>query len=328
MDKKIKTSAGKQKGNRITAGIIGASAVLLVIAGTAVYNRIIVPDSRYREGLSALETGEYKDALKIFEEMGDYRDSEVLALECRYDLAVIEFNKGRLEEALEVFDELGDLWDCKALAGRCRYDLAREALDDHDTDLALQYISELGDQEGVQELYLDYMTILMERRDYSYLNGLSEGDRFVFGEYDDMPLVWHVLQRDGNGMFVILDTYIGDQIYDGYSTAWTTSDIRNWLARMFPVYSFGRYESDMITECIDTGVKDSLFLLAEEDLEVYFGTQEERTEGFGHAWWLRGDAGSEDGVLYYVNTDGEVCETHLEDLEEYAVRPVMHITLE
>lgn len=93
-----KKVADKQKGKRKLAIGIIMVALIIAIVGVVTYNNIIVPKQKYDSANTLLEKGEYGLAIDIFNQLGDYKDSESKIIEAE--------NKLELENALKKLDDL------------------------------------------------------------------------------------------------------------------------------------------------------------------------------------------------------------------------------
>lgn len=95
-----------------------AAIVILLISAVALYNGYHAWEThqRYQAALTALESGQYAEASRLFNELGDYKDSQTLLQESDYQLAVAALNTGAWEEASRLFNELGDYKDSLELA--------------------------------------------------------------------------------------------------------------------------------------------------------------------------------------------------------------------
>ena len=100
--------------------------ILLVISGVGI-GLYLSPLHDYREAQVYLATDEYAAALEILEELGDYRDSEALAGECRealtraqYLRASALYDAGETEAALSAFLEIAGYRDSADWIARCQ----------------------------------------------------------------------------------------------------------------------------------------------------------------------------------------------------------------
>ena len=116
--------SGKDHGNalRIAAAVAIIIAVIIALfAGRALLNRIHA--NTYKKANTAYAAGEYEEALKNYEKLGDYKDAEKKAVICEhwidYDAAVKLMEKGSYKEAQKAFEDLGVFEDAAEKAEHC-----------------------------------------------------------------------------------------------------------------------------------------------------------------------------------------------------------------
>ena len=79
---------------------------------------------RYQLALSYLNGGKPNDALTIFSQLGDYRDSRSRITECKYAAAALLYDKGEFEAAKDAFFALAGYSDALDRYDACRYAIA------------------------------------------------------------------------------------------------------------------------------------------------------------------------------------------------------------
>lgn len=80
-----------------------ALIVFIMVTFVFVLDTVIVPNSKYENAVKLKETGEYKQALEEFRELGDYRNAEKYVEEIAYDLASEAENAGELKCAAVLY---------------------------------------------------------------------------------------------------------------------------------------------------------------------------------------------------------------------------------
>jgi len=88
-EEKRKLAEEKAKKNRKFA-IISSSVIACVLVVVIVLNSVIIPISKYKKALGLMETGEYKQAIAVFNEIADFKDSKLKASEILEKIAVKE----------------------------------------------------------------------------------------------------------------------------------------------------------------------------------------------------------------------------------------------
>jgi tetratricopeptide (TPR) repeat protein len=92
--------------------------VLLVLAcagaGAFYYTQVFQPAQSYAAAAALFDQGEYKEAKKAFDKLGDYQDSAERMLECDYHQAVDLYNKGDYKRAVAIFSTIYDYNDSRS----------------------------------------------------------------------------------------------------------------------------------------------------------------------------------------------------------------------
>ncbi len=85
--------------------IIITSIIIAVVAVFMITNLFIIPNVRYSGAKSLMRDGKYEEAIEAFEELEDFKDSEIKILECeirsKYEEAVELVGEGKYIEAVE-----------------------------------------------------------------------------------------------------------------------------------------------------------------------------------------------------------------------------------
>ncbi|MBO5746838.1 MAG: hypothetical protein J6S13_07080, partial [Clostridia bacterium] len=116
-EKKQKESEERAKRNRKLALIILLPIIAVIIVLLLLFN-VILPSIKYNSAISYMDDGEYTQAINLFEELGDYSDSQAKIVECNSAIIEKEYQKGLsllnsqdFDEALKIFEGLGDYKD-------------------------------------------------------------------------------------------------------------------------------------------------------------------------------------------------------------------------
>jgi len=141
----------------------------------------------YELALAEMENSP-ETAMLRFEGLGDYKDAQKLAKDCRYQAAIRAFAQGEYEEALAEFEALGDYEDAKNQVRRSRYAMAGAKMDAG----AYEEAAALFEQCGA---YLDAEDRVM-RAQYARAEELEERGEYEaaanafrsLGSYEDAKL--------------------------------------------------------------------------------------------------------------------------------------------
>lgn len=127
-------------------------AILLVLALVLALSGC--KSSDYKQAVTAMDAGNYQEALTALEALGDYKDASDLAVKCRYAIAEDNFDKGEYETALTQFTDLGDYRDSGKYVTKCNYALAVKAFEDEDYTKAKDLFTDLADYQDSKD-YLE-----------------------------------------------------------------------------------------------------------------------------------------------------------------------------
>ena len=127
-------------------------AILLVLALVLALSGC--KSSDYKQAVTAMDAGNYQEALTVLDALGDYKDAADLAVKCRYAIAEDNFDKGEYETALTQFTDLGDYRDSGKYVTKCNYAMAVKAFEDEDYTKAQDLFTGLADYQD-SESYLE-----------------------------------------------------------------------------------------------------------------------------------------------------------------------------
>ena len=106
--------------------IITAAAVCTIAVFIFVWNTVIIPGGKYNDAVALMDAGKYYEAIVVFAEIDDYKDSEQKSAECltaildgRYDTAIALMKEGKYNEAIKAFKSLSDHRDSVTKIKEC-----------------------------------------------------------------------------------------------------------------------------------------------------------------------------------------------------------------
>ncbi|MCD8219633.1 MAG: DUF6273 domain-containing protein [Ruminococcus sp.] len=83
----------------------------MAIAFVIVLNTVIIPSSKYNTAMEYYESGDYENAIAMFEELSDYQDSADMIKQAKFDAATKYYEDGDYITAYIAFEELEDYSD-------------------------------------------------------------------------------------------------------------------------------------------------------------------------------------------------------------------------
>lgn len=96
---------------------IGIFTAILVIVVGCLFKQVIIPNIKYHNAVTLLETGQYDEAVVAFEALDGYKDSAEQIPECKYLSAVALMDAGQYQEAMALFAECEGYKDAKKFIG-------------------------------------------------------------------------------------------------------------------------------------------------------------------------------------------------------------------
>lgn len=309
--KQVKIKQRKQK--TIVSSIVALLSIIFVIA--IVINSVIIPNNKYDNAVSLMADGRYEQAISIFNELGDHKDSKNKIDECNTAILEIGYNK-----ALSLM-ESGD------------YNSAVTAF------RSLNYKD--SNEKAAECLF---------KKQVLNLKNINIGEYVKFGEYEQdnnlengkEEIEWLVLDKKDNKIWLISKYALDKQPYNNSSTnvTWENCSLRRWLNNEFSSNAFSKYHLEKIqtshvtadinpaiirhpdTSLSHMGItpgnntEDKIFLLSGKEAEdllpaekmqafmtEYANPEREKLrEDYGY-WWLRTPGWTNQNFAMYFAND-------------------------
>ena len=148
LNKKIEIARKRNK--RIA--IILSSAAAFVIAFLVVLFSVIIPAVKYSSANKCVESKEYLDAVVIYEELADYKDSADKIISTRYLLAMSQLENKEYQNAYDNFTLIKDYEDSAAKRQESGYGYAQALMTDKKYQEAIDIFDSIGDYEKSADL--------------------------------------------------------------------------------------------------------------------------------------------------------------------------------
>lgn len=245
-----------KKNKKIVAAIAISVIAMAILA--FILRIVIIPNAKYKKALELMDNGEYIEAINSFSELGSYKESEALILECEleieYEAAMKLLSQGDFTQAYISFQKLGEYRDSTENAKIAQNKMINAA--------------NVGD--------------IIKLGTYEQDNDLSNGQE---------EIEWIVLEIKDGKLLVIskyaLDVRPYDELVSSDRTAtniWRDCSLRKWLNSDFLKTSFADYEKDIIPTMVvsnaengdEIDTQDKLFLLSLFEVKTYFESEEKR----------------------------------------------------
>lgn len=162
--------------------IVITSLIVLGIIGVIIFYYVsIYPSQQYTAANELLESGEYHEAMAIFEDLGNHKDSLEQIVKCQdgikeqcYLDGVAEYQRGNYKEAILIFKELNSYKDCQLLEYDCNVQIAQGLMSVYHWDFS----SNLSEQNGLSSV-AHGNTVIKE-----VLNGSIQSAAYFDGDGD------------------------------------------------------------------------------------------------------------------------------------------------
>lgn len=352
-EKKIKAAKIFSKIKKITSLsviIIVALAILIVIL-----KMIVLPNIKYNKAVKCVANKEYNEAIGIFIELDDFKDSEVQIKETTYKKALNCMEMGKYQKCVEILSGIIEYKDAKTQITEAEYRKALKFMENGEYLECVQGLSKLGRyKESIQKI---------EEAEKMLFKTAEVGDIILFGEYEQdynldngkEAIEWIVLDKKGDDLF-LLSNYALDckQFNTNYGNViWSTSYLREWLNSTFIDSAFDSGEKQHLIEsvikCIhnnydgsgptEVETNDKVFLLNEEEAEQYLSETQlkcnpteyvraisEDIKEYGCCWWWYRSGNGIYGIHGYHGEYGFIDYGSVGDAHE--VRPAMWVSVE
>lgn len=144
-------SSKKKRKRRYTSFILVLVIGVLLVGGIYFYKNVYSPAHNYKQANELMKKGEYSEALEIFNDLGDYKNSKANILECEYQIAITQMqDESKLEFAKATFEQLVDYKDSGSYLEKCHYQLGMNYYHTGDFSLALDNLYVIQENYDVQ----------------------------------------------------------------------------------------------------------------------------------------------------------------------------------
>ena len=276
-------------------------------------------------------------AMKMFEKLGSYKDSEERAIKCQERIQYLEEKEEqeriRKEKEKEQEEAKKKEEEQERIATQKKKAKKRKII------FASVFVSLCLILGIVAYLFWPNLKL---RQFQSTLKTASAGTIVTFGKYEQKDIEWIVLQKIGNRALLITKDAIAFQPFNQTkeSTSWGNCSLRYWVNDVFAREAFTNLEFTIIPETTRTDknseysqtATERLFLLSEKEANLYFKSYDSRVctyNGDPCIWWLRAKNNSPVNMKApYVKETGKVERSGMDvSYTQVGVRPALWIDL-
>ncbi len=210
-------------------------AIVLLVAGSLVYEKLIQPYQSYQSACDALANKDYDYAYSTFVSLGDYKDSQEMATKTRYENAEDLLSEKEYESAYNMFMELDGYKDSEERITDCIYGWADKALNDG-TEAAAENFSENVDlkKEHYETVYNKICTKIARNPKYDFWDYNQSQNALIMlntlpSSYSGVATLTLLFEDwDGNARMPFDSDYIRDN-EQNLRYFWTIDFVKDYL---------------------------------------------------------------------------------------------------
>ncbi len=196
------------------------------IVGAVAFDDYVNPkEEAYNEALDLLSAEKYDDAISVFTELGEYKDSTSKIIECENAIVELKYSdasrlmaSGKYEEALAIFEELNNYKDSDDLIQKCndailenKYTAAVELMSNAEFESAITAFESIIDYKDSSSRISECQNQINEKK-YNEAVALATN-----GDYEDAIIIFNALgdYRDSAKLgqkYTLLICDVGDVI--------------------------------------------------------------------------------------------------------------------
>jgi TolA-binding protein len=215
--KRIRTTKAK-KLFKIAFPISIAICLILVL-----YILVLSPFIKYSKAVNSFKSNDYEEAIAIFEELGEYKDSAQLIKESKYNLARESLNQNNYKDAIALLEEITDYQDSTQLLFDTKYALGKKHLDEKSFEDAISLFEEIPDYKDSHELliyskaleqyylgeFIEAKSLLEKISDYS-------DSKVYLGKLEVLIALQGTWEEVYEGEFSFLSFYLDSFVFHGW----------------------------------------------------------------------------------------------------------------
>ncbi len=154
----LESAAKKKRKQKIVTGLV-VSAIIIAVGIYFSMTMYFIPEKKYNDAASLYKSGKYEEALAVYKEINNYKDSEeqinelsvIVENEKAYNNAVKLFESGKYTEAAAAFEKMGDYKDSKEKMNQAIYNSAVKLKESGKYAEAAAAFEKMGDYKDSKE---------------------------------------------------------------------------------------------------------------------------------------------------------------------------------
>lgn len=228
--------------------------------------------TRYTDASQRYEDGSYDEAIKIYQTIIEYKDSQKCIEKCnnkkneiKYIEACEKYDAGNYDEALKIFTSINGFKDSSYCITLCKTrkteKLYEEAVKNYKNNKTSEALSSFKSLSGFMDSDINILKC-------NLINS-KKGDIIYFGEFEQdnntgngkEKIGWIVLKIENNKMLLLSEKVLDSRKFYEYnqSVRWGGSDLRTWLNGTFYNSTFDTTEKKIIQNSYLTDSRSSVW---------------------------------------------------------------------
>lgn len=133
--------------------------------------------SKYTDAMTLYANGEWDQAVEIFMDLGNYKDSQSMIQKSYYSKAKELAENGDYDTAIDIFTSLGNYENSQDMVNECLYSKAMQLVANKEFEVAIDTFQKLGGYKDSAQQILDTQVLQIDEQ----LQGIWKGSDQIAG---------------------------------------------------------------------------------------------------------------------------------------------------
>lgn len=141
-------------GKKVLIPMFAAAILVLGGVGFLLYNFVFVPYKQYSSAEECVQEKKYDEAIKIYTELGDYKESKEKKAAAYYGKGSDLLEKGEFDKAVVAYKEAGKYKDSEECMLKCYYEKGNALISEQNYEEAIQAYKNAGSYQDASKKLL------------------------------------------------------------------------------------------------------------------------------------------------------------------------------
>ena len=251
--------------------------ILFVVIAILIMFYVIIPASNYKSAETLMADKKYTEAIAVYTNLEDYKDSIDKITECKYLLACDLLTEKSYSKAIEAFKKIENYKDSTDKIKEANYLLANSLMADKNYASAISTFETIADyidsadkikeckylcgtEYETQNKPIDALKLFSQNPDYkdssdkiikiekNTIKSSKIGDTIYLGTYNNKIIEWEILVKEEDKILVISKDILDSVYYNSTNVyiTWEECGLRRWLDWEFEEDAFTATEKALI----------------------------------------------------------------------------------